>query len=1088
MSEIKVFISYSHDSDEHSKRVLALSERLRKDGIETTIDQYENGSPKKGWARWMMNGLNAASHVVCVCTETYSRRFLGQEVPGKGKGADWEGALITQALYDARGYTNKFIPVLFDRADEEHVPIPLRGQSHYVLDSERSYQAFYDSLLDQSGVEPGAVGELKVKPRATGRPTRFDGDPAAPARAASPPSQAALNIWHEKLEFLLVQDAICVDPAMKFNLKHLIAEAKTKIAELESSTSSHSSNADISFRADITRIVKYAPVELIGREAETKLLSDAWDKAVRGEKPRPHVLTFVALGGEGKTSLVTDWAVKLENKEWPGCEAVFAWSFYSQGTREQTAVSSDLFLRAALTFFGDPAAADSAQGTFDKGQRLAQLVGARRALLILDGVEPLQYAPTSPTPGELKDQGLAVLLKRLAATNLGLCVVTTRYSIPDLRAYRQTTAPETNLLRLSKEAGVALLRSLGVRKESGSNVEFETLVEDVKGHALTLNLLGTYLRDAHGGDIRRRDLVKLEEADAEEQGGHAFRVMDAYAESFTSDGEKGQRALALLSLLGLFDRPAAADCLAALLKKPAIRGLTGLLVVMSEAKRNIAFTRLESAKLLTVNRDAAGLVSLDAHPLLREYFARRVREQQPKAWRAAHRRLYEHLCATTPDKRKPTLEDLQPLYQAVAHGCQAGMQQEACEKVYYARVRRGKEHYAPNKLGAWGPELGAIACFFETPWSRVSPLLREAAQAWLLNEAAFSLRSLGRLTEALEPMRAGMNAYVKLGQLRQAAISASNLSELKLALGDVAGAVGNAEQSVTYADRSRDASQRIATRTTHAYALHQAGRRAEAEARFREAEEMQAELQSEYKLLYSLRGFQYCDLLLAAPERSAWQRSTGFQPADPPGVSPGGPGGETPPDPAAGTAALLQSCRAVSQRAAQTLQWVQKNNDLLSIALNHLSLGRAALYSAILEKSELRKASRSSAETAGGRSDIDQAMHGLRRAGSQDYVPLGLLTRAWLRSLTGARRGSESAQSDLDDAWEIAERGPMPLFMADIHLHRARLFGRKTELKTQLYPWESPQHDLAEARRLIEKHGYWRRKEELEDAEKANLL
>jgi hypothetical protein len=37
------------------------------------------------------------------------------------------------------------------------------------------------------------------------------------------------------------------------------------------------------------------------------------------------------------------------------------------------------------------------------------------------------------------------------------------------------------------------------------------------------------------------------------------------------------------------------------------------------------------------------------------------------------------------------------------------------------------------------------------------------------------------------------------------------------------------------------------------------------------------------------------------------------------------------------------------------------------------------------------------------------------------------------------------------------------------------------------YPWKSPQTDLAEARRLIEKHGYLRRKEELEDAEKAIL-
>ena len=129
-------------------------------------------------------------------------------------------------------------------------------------------------------------------------------------------------------------------------------------------------------------------------------------------------------------------------EDWPGCDAVFAWSFYSQGTREQTAVSSDTFLAEALTFFGDGRRRPVPQGAFDKGRRLARLVGERRALLILDGVEPLRCAPTSPTPGELKDQGLAALLKGLAATNRGLCMVTTRCSIPDLQAYWQTTAPE----------------------------------------------------------------------------------------------------------------------------------------------------------------------------------------------------------------------------------------------------------------------------------------------------------------------------------------------------------------------------------------------------------------------------------------------------------------------------------------------------------------------------------------------------------------------------------------------------------------------------------------------------------------------
>jgi hypothetical protein len=230
MSAITVFISYSHDSDEHRERVLGLSERLRADGVATILDRYvDKGSPPEGWPRWMMNGLDAATHVLCVCTETYRRRFLGQEVAGKGKGVDWEGALVNQALYDARSHTNKFIPVLFARSDETHVPEPLRAQTHYVLDYESGYQALYDALLDQAGVEPRAVGELKRKPRASGRPLDLSGAPGAPAHAVSSSSQVALSLWREKLEFLLVEDAVCVDPGMKFRLKHLIAEAEDNI-------------------------------------------------------------------------------------------------------------------------------------------------------------------------------------------------------------------------------------------------------------------------------------------------------------------------------------------------------------------------------------------------------------------------------------------------------------------------------------------------------------------------------------------------------------------------------------------------------------------------------------------------------------------------------------------------------------------------------------------------------------------------------------------------------------------------------------------------------------------------------------------
>jgi hypothetical protein len=107
---------------------------------------------------------------------------------------------------------------------------------------------------------------------------------------------------------------------------------------------------------------------------------------------------------------------------------------------------------------------------------------------------------------------------------------------------------------------------------------------------------------------------------------------------------------------------------------------------------------------------------------------------------------------------------------------------------------------------------------------------------------------------------------------------------------------------------------------------------------------------------------------------------------------------------------------------------------------------------------------------------------GLRRAGVQ-LPPWSPHPR--LAALSHRRaHGRDSAQSDLNEAFEIAERGPMPSFLADIHLHRARLLGLSND-RPENYPWTSPQHDLAEARRLIAKHGYWRRKEELEDAEAA---
>lgn len=254
---------------------------------------------------------------------------------------------------------------------------------------------------------------------------------------------------------------------------------------------------------------------------------------------------------------------------------------------------------------------------------------------------------------------------------------------------------------------------------------------------------------------------------------------------------------------------------------------------------------------------------LDCHPLIREYFGGQLQTQQPQAWQQAHERLYGYYKAL-PEKELPdTLEEMQPLFSAVAHGCAAGLHQQALDEVYWTRIKRGEENYTTAKLGAFSDDLATVAHFFTTPWHTPAADLTEAYKAWLLSQAGFRLRALGRLREALEPMQASVDVRVKQEEWKAAAANASNLSELQLTLGDVAQAVESGARSSRYADQSGDMFWRMSSRTAHADALHQAGDTAAALALFREAEQLQQEWRSYEPRLYSLRGFRYCDLLLA---------------------------------------------------------------------------------------------------------------------------------------------------------------------------------------------------------------------------------
>ena len=130
-----------------------------------------------------------------------------------------------------------------------------------------------------------------------------------------------------------------------------------------------------------------------------------------------------------------------------------------------------------------------------------------------------------------------------------------------------------------------------------------------------MTLLGTYLRRALKGDARRWREVPLGKAD-KLQGEQAYRVMEAYEVWFRKEGMAAE--VAILRLLGLFDRPAEEKALVALRAAPEVPDLNEGVVGVAEDDWQWALSNLREAGL--VAPEEAGVV--DAHPLVRSCFGR----------------------------------------------------------------------------------------------------------------------------------------------------------------------------------------------------------------------------------------------------------------------------------------------------------------------------------------------------------------------------------------------------------------------------------------------------------------------------------
>jgi transcriptional regulator with XRE-family HTH domain len=751
---------------------------------------------------------------------------------------------------------------------------------------------------------------------------------------------------------------------------------------------------------------------LYGRRHEMTELREAW------ASPHTRVMSIVGYGGMGKSALVNAWLHEMQQQDFPGANGVFAWSFYSQGTKE-TLVSADPFVTTALEWLsGDSARSLNAA---QRGRRLAELIKKSSFLLVLDGMEPLQHPLGAPhVGGHFTDESIHTLLTELARPDWdGLCLVTTRVPMtalsPSGQAADSSKAPsfvELNLENLSEWDGADLLQHLIGR--DALYAECRQAVREVDGHALAVTLLGHYLMDVHGGDLSGRFGLSRLTVDARE-GGHARRIMASYADWLEQDARYAE--LAILLLIGLFDRPAHPRALQALLSDPRMAPFTGMFRPGGAVWDN-AIGGLRAMGL--VHQEVSDLPgTLDAHPLVREHFRDQIQRGHAGLWLQGNRTLYDfYRNAAVPQPDTPSGMGL--LYASVTHGCAAGMHQEVFDELLLPRVWRDRRtNYSTRRLGMTGSDLVALSnYFYPRQWTelRISSLSAQA-KTLILTNAGVRLRQLGRVAEARSSFAAVVREIdsrttADAQELEDASYAAAQNCELLVIAGKlIAGAdetdtaLFNARRAVQYADRGSDPYFRIHARSTLAEVFFMINDLTAARSMFDELRTLEDSYnpRPQPPFLYSQGLFRYGYYMIETGQSEA----------------------------------LLEMASSDPEFGKYVGEDGDKSS-LLSEAIRLLVLGaaRRALIETGIDADHRKKA----ALVSEAESFLKDATQAFQIAGYADYMVRGLLEYAHFYRIEHSEQNYAAVLATLDKAGAEAKRGQMDLLYTDVLLQRAACY------------------------------------------------
>lgn len=172
------FISYSWDSECHKSWVKSLAARLRSNGVDARLDQWET-VPGDQLTHFMERGIRDHDFVLIICTPKYRVRS-----DARVGGVGYEGDIMTAEVISI-GNDRKFIPVLRSGTWEEAAPSWLMGKLYIDMSEDpQDDEGYLDLVRTLRGERESAPPlrhrsmreVLSTEPKAVGKTGGTGGD------------------------------------------------------------------------------------------------------------------------------------------------------------------------------------------------------------------------------------------------------------------------------------------------------------------------------------------------------------------------------------------------------------------------------------------------------------------------------------------------------------------------------------------------------------------------------------------------------------------------------------------------------------------------------------------------------------------------------------------------------------------------------------------------------------------------------------------------------------------------------------------------------------------------------------------------